>query len=169
MIDGVFPAALSRRSVRAARLLLFWSVFVGLGAVCGGGLASAHDGQNAAIDVEPSHVVAGGTLVVFGSDFASNSSVELRLRTADGDVVIATAMSGADGHFAADVTLTDDLALRAYELRAVSATTSVMSLLTVTAAPGSRRPGIAAAGAATLAIGLASLWGVRYVRRVRRS
>lgn len=168
MIDGVLPAALSRRSVRAARLLLFWSFFIGLGTLCGGH-ASAHDGQNAAIDVEPSHVVAGGTLVVLGSDFASNSAVELRLRTAEGDIVIATAMSGADGHFVADVALTRDLALRAYELLAVSGTTSVTSLLTVTAAPGSRRPGIAAAGAAVLAIGLAALWRVRQTRRVRHS
>lgn len=128
--------------------------------------ANAHDGQNAALDIEPSRVAPGGSIAVLGSDFVSNSPVELRLRTADGDVVIATPTTGDDGHFVADIVIDSDLAARAYEMQAVSGSVSVSSLITVTPNP---RPGPArgiAIGVGVLTLSVAALWLVR--RRATR-
>src|ERR687898_1729171 len=79
-------------------------------------VVNAHGGE-AGILVFPAEAPIGATVTVFGEDLAPDTTLELYVLTAVGEVLIGEPMTDEIGHFSFEWTLPADLAPRVYELR----------------------------------------------------
>lgn len=96
----------------------------------------AHEGSGEeTLDVEPSSVTAGETVVLAGSNLEPDSDRVLVLAGADLTVEFGTVTTDADGMFSKELTIPDHLPSGTYELRAVGDETMTVPLA-VTAATG---------------------------------
>lgn len=101
---------------------------------------AAHPGDTA-ITITPAETGAGQPVTVSGEGFTAGTSVDLLLRTAAGDQVLASRTVDDEGHFVSEVVLADDLDTRYYEVRAVTSTESASQLVAVTADGGGTADG----------------------------
>jgi len=156
-----------------ARLLAAAALLVTGTLLAGVPVAVAHPGDTA-IEVAPAEAEAGSTVAVSGEGFTAGTQVELVLRTAGGDEVLAGTAVDEEGHFATDVALDASLETRYYELSAVGPAENASQLVAVTAAldaggaDGSTGPGLLSlvlGGAGLLAVGLLAVMVVLARRR----
>lgn len=119
-----------RRSLPAAMALgLLLSAGVGF-------VALAHSGSGAeTLEVEPSSVTAGDTVVLAGSNLEPDSDRVLVLAGADLTVELGTVKTDAEGMFSKELTIPNHLPSGSYELRAIGDET-LTAPLAVTAAAG---------------------------------
>lgn len=114
-------------------------VATALGLVLSVGLATiamAHGGSGeATIEVEPSSITAGETVVLAGSGLEPDSDRVLVLAGADLTVEFGTVKTDAEGMFSKELTIPNHLPSGTYELRAIGDET-LTAPLAVTAAEG---------------------------------
>ena len=105
----------------------------------GAGLAAqAHEGSGEeTLDVEPSSVTAGDTVVLAGSGLEPDDLRVLVLVGQDLTVEFGTVMTDADGMFSNELTIPDHLPSGNYELQAIGDETLKVPLA-ITAAAGAR-------------------------------
>lgn len=123
-----------RRSIPVAIAL---GLMLSLGAALA---AMAHEGEEG-LDVEPSSVTAGDTVVLAGSGLEPDSDRVLVL--AGGNLVIefGTVTTDAEGTFSTELTIPDHLPSGTYELRAIGDEILTVSLgVTAVAAAGEEVP-----------------------------
>ena len=115
------------------------SVAMVLGVLLSGGVATAamaHGGSGEAkIEVEPSSVTAGDTVVLAGTGLEPDSDRVLVLAGADLTVEFGTVKTDAEGMFSKELTIPNHLPSGTYELRAIGDET-LTAPLAVTAAEG---------------------------------
>lgn len=113
------------------------AVALGLLLSLGAGFAAmAHEGSGEAkIEVEPSSVTAGDTVVLAGSGLEPNNDRVLVLAGQDLTVEFGTVTTDAEGMFSKELTIPSHLPSGTYELRAIGDET-LSAPLAVTAAAG---------------------------------